>query len=85
VAHSKVARHKNEGLLLCSVEEEASSVGSYSDETEFFELPSQSSLCCDGVPCAETAMCQEWGLACPTTSNDSSGTAVDCEVRPRLE
>ena len=55
-----------------------------SAEEQFFQLPDDSALCCDGSPCDQTLMCQELGTPC-NEDDDSSRTSSDasaaCQVR----
>jgi hypothetical protein len=76
--------YNNEGYVWCSIDDDTSA--KFNDETQFFELPGENSLCCNGVPCAETVMCQERGLACasPGAASFSGAPEQGCDVCPYL-
>jgi hypothetical protein len=39
-----------------------------------FELPTDAALCCDGTPCADSHMCQTFGLQCPNMDNETASS-----------
>jgi hypothetical protein len=51
-----------------------------SAEEQFFQLPDNTALCCDGTPCEDTAMCREAGTLCATDTATNTSKVIQCPV-----
>ena len=50
------------------------------DEQDFFELPAEPALCCDGTPCAEREICSRFGDSCGESVSANMTVPNSCQV-----